>query len=59
MFSNISLTDVLNVGTAVVSVASIIVAGTPTPATASTLGKLYQVLELLSLTIGKAKDKGE
>lgn len=44
---------------AVVTLASAIAAITPTPAEGSTLGKIYKIIDLLALNIGKAKDKGE
>jgi hypothetical protein len=43
---------------AVIALASAIAAITPTPAEGSTLAKIYKVLDLLALNIGKAKDKG-
>jgi hypothetical protein len=41
--------------TTVVSVASVITAATETPKPETALGKLYKILELLALVIGKAK----
>ena len=41
----------------VVTVASAIVAMTPTPADDKFLGKLYKIVEALALVIGKAKEK--
>jgi hypothetical protein len=45
--------------TGIVTVTSLIVAGTKTPEPDSVMGKIYKVLEFLSLTIGKAKDSGK
>lgn len=41
--------------TTVVSVASIITASTETPDPNTILGKMYKILELLALVVGKAK----
>ena len=50
---------ILTTVTGIVTVTSLIVAGTKTPEPDSVLGKIYKVLEFLSLTIGKAKDSGK
>ena len=42
----------------VVTGASIVCAGTPTPDPNSRLGRAYQVLEMLALVVGKAKQTG-
>ena len=44
---------------ATVALASSIAAITPTPKKGSILAKVYGVIDLLALNIGKAKDKGE
>jgi len=44
--------------TGIVTIASIIVAGTRTPSSDTVMGKIYKAVEFLSLTIGKAKEKG-
>jgi hypothetical protein len=44
---------------AVIALASAIAAITPTPAEGSTLSKLYKVIDLLALNVGKAKDTGK
>ena len=49
---------ILSTVTGVVTIASLLVAGTKTPSPDSILGKIYKVLEFLSLTIGKAKETG-
>ena len=41
--------------TTIVSVASVITASTETPKPETVLGKLYKILELLALVVGKAK----
>tara|TARA_Y100000310_G_C20360862_1_gene658911 strand:- start:409 stop:600 length:192 start_codon:yes stop_codon:yes gene_type:complete len=43
--------------TGVVAVASAIAALTPTPKDDTIVGKVYKVLDLLALNVGKAKDK--
>ena len=56
----ISNSDViLSTVTGIVTIASLLVAGTKTPAPDSVMGKIYKVLEFLSLTIGKAKETGK
>tara|TARA_R110000824_G_scaffold43088_4_gene126376 strand:+ start:2260 stop:2451 length:192 start_codon:yes stop_codon:yes gene_type:complete len=44
--------------TGVITITSILVAGTKTPSPDTVLGKIYKVLEFLSLTIGRAKETG-
>jgi hypothetical protein len=43
---------------AVIALASAIAAITPTPTEGSTLAKIYKLIDVLALNIGKAKDKG-
>jgi len=43
--------------TAIVTVSSLIAASTPTPKDDVWIGKLYKLIDLLALNIGKAKDK--
>lgn len=45
--------------TAVIALASAIAAITPTPKEGSILAKVYKVIDLLALNVGKAKDKGD
>ena len=45
--------------TSVVAVASAIAALTPTPKDDTIVGKIYKVVDLLALNVGKAKDKAE
>mgnify|MGYP005823694121 CR=1 FL=1 len=45
--------------TSIVTVASIIIAGTKTPDPNSALGKIYKVLEWSALNIGRAKQTGK
>jgi len=49
---------ILSTLTGIVTIASIIVAGTRTPSPDTIMGKIYKAVEFLSLTIGKAKEKG-
>lgn len=44
--------------TALVTLASAITAATPTPAPGTLLAKLYKLIEILALNIGKSKDTG-
>jgi hypothetical protein len=44
--------------TGVVTLAAAITAVTPTPKPGSWLSKMYLVLDILALNIGKAKDRG-
>ncbi|NWG46785.1 MAG: hypothetical protein HXY25_09600 [Alphaproteobacteria bacterium] len=48
----------LNLVFAVVTAASAVTAATPTPSDDRLLGKLYRVIEILALNIGRAKDTG-
>ena len=41
----------------IVTVSSIIAALTPTPKDDNIVGKIYKVIDLLALNVGKAKDK--
>lgn len=50
--------QIANIATAVISVASIIAALTPTPKDDAMLSKFYRILELLAVNIGKAKQSG-
>ena len=43
--------------TAIVAIASLVAAVTPTPQGDKWLAKLYKVIDFLALNIGKAKDK--
>ena len=43
--------------TIIVTVASLIAASTPTPKDDVWIGKIYKLIDLLALNIGKAKDK--
>jgi len=45
--------------TAVVTLASLIASLTPTPKDDTAVGKLYKLIDLFALNIGKAKDTGE
>tara|TARA_R110002049_G_scaffold178356_1_gene345493 strand:+ start:20 stop:202 length:183 start_codon:yes stop_codon:yes gene_type:complete len=43
--------------TAIIAIASLVAAVTPTPQGDKWLAKLYKVIDFLALNIGKAKDK--
>lgn len=49
------IADIANIATAVIAVASIIAALTPTPKDDAWIAKLYRVIDILALNIGKAK----
>jgi hypothetical protein len=46
---------ILTVATSVVTIASIVTTATDTPAPETLLGKMYKILEVLALVIGKTK----
>lgn len=46
---------IVSTATGVVTIASIVTAATPTPAPDTTLGKIYKLIEVLALVIGRAK----
>ena len=48
----------ISVVTMIVTAASLIAASTPTPKDDVWIGKLYKLIDLLALNIGKAKQKG-
>lgn len=48
-----------NILAATVALASAIAAVTPTPKAGTILAKVYGIIDLLALNIGKAKDKGK
>tara|TARA_R110002020_G_scaffold22733_1_gene76430 strand:- start:1526 stop:1702 length:177 start_codon:yes stop_codon:yes gene_type:complete len=47
----------ISILTGVVALASAIAALTPTPKDDTIVGKIYKVIDLLALNVGKAKDK--
>ena len=47
----------ISIITMIVTVASLIAASTPTPKDDIWIGKLYKLVDLLALNIGKAKQK--
>ena len=49
--------QIIPVVTLIVTVASLIAASTPTPKDDVWIGKLYKLIDLLALNIGKAKQK--
>ena len=51
------LVNLVSIVTLVVTVASIVAASTPTPKDDEWIGKLYKMVDLLAINIGKAKDK--
>jgi len=51
------IVNIVGIVTAIVTVSSLIAASTPTPKDDVWIGKLYKLIDLLALNIGKAKDK--
>jgi hypothetical protein len=51
------LIDAISWITIIVTVSSFIAASTPTPKDDIWIGKLYKLIDLLALNIGKAKEK--
>jgi hypothetical protein len=49
------IADIANIATAVISVASVIAAITPTPKDDQWIAKLYRFIDILAINIGKAK----
>ena len=49
--------QMVSIVTIIVTVASIVAASTPTPKDDLWIGKLYKLIDLFALNIGKAKDK--
>jgi|TARA_A100000172_G_C2979513_1_gene88859 hypothetical protein len=49
--------QIITTVTLIVTVASLIAASTPTPKDDVWIGKLYKLIDLLALNIGKAKQK--
>ena len=52
-----NMETVISYLTAIISAASIIAAVTPTPKDDSFIAKIYRLVDLLAINIGKAKDK--
>jgi hypothetical protein len=50
-----TISDIANITTAVISVASIIAAVTPTPKDDVWIAKLYRFIDIMAINIGKAK----
>jgi len=48
--------EILNWATFLVTVASIIAASTPTPKDDAFVGQLYKIIDLLAINVGYAKD---
>jgi hypothetical protein len=49
----------VKIATATVTLASAIAAVTPTPKEGSLWAKVYKIIDLLAINIGKAKEKGK
>jgi len=50
---------IISTVTGIITIASLVVAGTRTPDPDTILGKLYKVVEIAALNFGKAKDTGK
>ncbi|MGG7565656.1 hypothetical protein ACQ5SO_05775 [Rhodovulum sp. DZ06] len=53
---SVILEKAFTVATAIVTVASVIAAFTPTPRDDTFIGKLYRLIELLAVNVGRAKE---
>ena len=51
------IADIIMWVTAIVTISSLIAASTPTPKDDIWIGKLYKIIDLAALNVGKAKDK--
>ncbi len=49
------ITDIANIATAVVAIASIVAAVTPTPKDDVWISKLYRLIDICAINVGKAK----
>ena len=49
--------EIVGYVTMIVTVASLVAASTPTPKDDVWIGKLYKMIDLLAINIGKAKEK--
>ena len=58
LLEQITDSSTFNIITAIIALASVIAAATPTPAPGTFLAKLYAFIDFAALNIGKAKDKG-
>ena len=52
-----SIEEITTIVTSIVTIASIIAAITPTPKDDNIIKKAYQIVDLLAINIGKAKEK--
>jgi len=52
-----AIMEIVGYVTMLVTVASLVAASTPTPKDDVWIGKLYKLIDLLALNIGKAKEK--
>lgn len=53
-----SIMEIVTVVTTIVTIASIVAAVTPTPKDDAWISKLYSIIDLLAINIGRAKDVG-
>ena len=49
--------EIVGYVTMIVTVASLVAASTPTPTADVWIGKLYKMIDLLAINVGKAKEK--
>ena len=52
-----NIEEITTIVTSVVTIASIVAAITPTPKDDNIIRKIYKIIDLLAINIGKAKDK--
>ena len=53
----IDIMEIVGYVTMIVTVASLVAASTPTPKDDVWIGKLYKMIDLLAINVGKAKEK--
>ena len=52
-----SIEEITTIATSIVTIASIIAAITPTPKDDNLIRKIYKIIDLLAINVGKAKEK--
>ena len=52
-----NIEEIVDIATLIVTIASIIAAITPTPKDDNLIRKIYKIIDLLAINVGKAKEK--
>ena len=52
-----SIEEITTIVTSIVTIASIVAAITPTPKDDNLIRKIYKIIDLLAINVGKAKEK--